>query len=125
MHMTRPKGESITPEQVNWIDGADEQDEEFSSISSETMIYRFIESNSKAGFLTSARMIRETTGLGRTSIRYNLNFMLEKELIFRKFGIAQSGDSKTILPFYVTDKHKNLLVSIRDTLEKMKKKERK
>ena len=120
--MTRPKGERVTPEEVNWIDGADEQDQEFSPINSETMIYRVIESNSKQGLLTSARMVKETTNLGRTSVRYNLNGMLEKGLIYRKFGIARSGGSTTILPFYVTDKHKQLLFSIKNTLKKTRNK---
>ncbi len=120
--MTRFKGDRITPEEVNWVDGANEQDVEFSQISSETMIYRIIEANSEKGLLTSARMIKETAHLGRTSVRFNLNNMLEKELIIRKFGIARSGDSTTILPFYVTDKHKKLLLSIKNTLEKNKKK---
>ena len=120
--MARFKGEVVTPEEVNWIDGADEQDVEFSNISSETMIYRIIEANSAKGFLTSARMVKETARLGRTSVRFNLNNMLEKGLIFRKFGIARSGGSTTILPFYVTDKHKQLLSSIKDTLKKTKNK---
>lgn len=122
--MTRPKGERITPEDVNWIDGADEQDQEFSQVNSQTMVYRIIEANCKKGFLTSARMIKEITKLGRTSVRMNLSGMLEQGLIFRKFGIARSGASTTILPFYVTDKHQKLLLDIKDTLKKTKKKTR-
>jgi len=118
--LARYRGDRITPEQVNWVDGADEQGVEFSQISSETMIYRIIEANSAKGLLTSARMIKETAHLGRTSVRFNLNNMLQKKLILRKFGIARSGDSTTILPFYVTDKHKELLLSIKDTLKKTK-----
>ena len=120
--MTRYRGDRIKPEDVNWVDGADDLDVEFSQISSETMIYRIIESNSKQGLLTSARMVKETAHLGRTSVRFNLNGMLEKGLIFRKFGIARSGGSTTILPFYVTDKHKQLLLSIKNTLNKTNKK---
>ena len=99
--MTRPRGERVKPEDVMWIEGTEEQDQECSEISSETMIYRIIESNCQKGFLTSARIIKQTTGLGRTSIRFNLNNMLKKELVFRKFAVAKTGNSKTILPFYL------------------------
>ena len=118
--MTRPRGERVKPEDVMWIEGTEEQDQECSEISSETMIYRIIESNCQKGFLTSARIIKQITGLGRTSIRFNLNNMLKKELVFRKFAVAKTGNSKTILPFYVTGKYKKLLLNVEKILKKTK-----
>ncbi len=107
--MTRPKGDHIKPEDVNFIEGAEIQQVEGEQPSSLSLIHNYVLLRSKKGELTSARMLRIETGLGYTSVRYRLNELVNKKLILRKYAVARSGMSKTILPFYVGVEYADLL----------------
>ena len=82
--MTRPHGEHIKPEDVNFLEGADIQKDEGEQPSSLSLIHNYVMARSKKGELTSARMLRIETGLGYTSVRYRLNELVHKKLLLRK-----------------------------------------
>ena len=109
MQNKRPIEERVKPQDVKFIINANENYEDGVVISSEIDVYNMIEKNSNEGFLTSARMLRDKLGVGHTTIAEKLRELLKKQLIIREFAVAKTGSSKTILPFYVTIDHTELL----------------
>jgi len=109
--MIRPIEEHCRPEDVNFIEGAEELYQQGLQPSAESIVYEIIEKRCKKNELTSAKMLRDITGLGRTSIRYRLNGLITKRVIIRKFAVARTGNTKTILPFYVVKERKDLFKS--------------
>ena len=107
--MTRPKGERISPEDVVFIEGADDLLANSVPVSMDGIIFAYILEKSKKGELTSRRMLMDAMKIGRTSIKKYTTILEERGVIKSKWAKAQTGHSVTVLPFFVATEYSSLL----------------
>lgn len=109
MDMTRPQGEHIKPQQIEFLDVLDQEDRILNEQDPYlSRVYNAVEHFSNKNLTCNSTMVIAYTKLGKTAVKVHLKTLFRDGLLARRYAKVVQGTT-VIMPLYVIKEKADLL----------------